>query len=266
MSTVSCESVRDALLAGQAPDDSQFLAHAQTCAQCDALLADRASIGRALAEDPARSSSDAPAWRDMAALVEHESGVRAWLQSRPTLVRLCLAADAFAAVTAFGWLRRRSDFAALPQAEWIGLLACFGAVGLLALRQALPVMGRVPTATRGKALLLGVALLFPFVAAFGRTPTSALPPFDPLTFLRQAASCFGFGALLATPLFVLLWLLDRGAGSPSRRLFAAAAFGLAANAALTLHCSQASPAHLLLGHAGIGAALAAALLWVGRAE
>jgi hypothetical protein len=68
--------------------------------------------------------------------------------------------------------------------------------------------------------------------------------------------CFGYGTLLVLPVFGVLWLLNRDQ-KPAllTSVIGGVAAGLAANAALSLHCAHRSAAHLLLGHAAIGACL-----------
>jgi hypothetical protein len=251
MSRVTCESLRDALLAGRSPADAELVEHAASCEPCAALVADHASVGGALAKGRAAPGDPLP-WSSVEALVKEEVGWRAWLRSRPTPVRWGLACGAFAVVAALGLRHVRHDLDLVPGLELGGLLAVFSFLAYQAFGSALPVTGR-PARHPG---ILAAALGVPVAAAFVRTATTLAPAADSATFLHQAFSCFGYGALLTAPLLAVLWLLDRGAGSRSRVYYAAAAAGLAANAALTLHCPNTSSAHLLVGHATIGLALA----------
>jgi hypothetical protein len=257
MSEVSCEDVRDALRLGHIPLPPALLSHAEGCAECRLLLADDATLGKALTAEMAAPGADAPAWTGVEALLLEEQGFRAWLRSRPNPVRLLLAGAAFVLVTALGLRHLRPDFAVVPALELGGLLAAFALVGGVAASRAVPVVGARPKRVPSE-VILAAALGLPALAALARTATTLAPAADGAAFVRQAWSCFSYGSLLTIPLVVVLWLLDRGAGPRSRIFHAAAVAGLAANAALTLHCPNGSSGHLVVGHATIGVALAAA--------
>jgi len=252
MSRVTCESLRDALLAGRSPAEAELVEHAAACEPCAALLADQAAVAGALAGDhPPRG--DPLAWSGVEALMKEEVGWRAWLRSRPTPVRWGLATAALASVALLGFRHARHDLDLVPPVELAGLVLVFGTLGALTLGPALPIAGR-----RGaRPGLLAAAFGVPALAAFVKTATTAAPTVDGASWLRQAMSCFGYGSLLTAPLVAVIWLLDRGVGLRSRVYYSAAAAGLGANAALTLHCPSSSSAHLLLGHASIGLAFAA---------
>jgi len=263
MSDVSCEEVRDALHLGHIPLPPALLAHVEGCAECSLLLADDAALGKALGAEREALEADVPPWAGVEALVLEEVGWRAWLRSRPNPVRLLLAGAAFSVVTALGLRHLRPDIALVPPLELGALLSVFGLAGGMAAVRALPVLGARPKRVPSE-VILAAALGVPAVAAFLRTATTLGPAAEAGTFARQAWSCFSYGLLLSVPLLAVLWLLDRGAGPRSRVLQGAAAAGLAANAALTLHCSNGSSAHLCVGHATIGVALAAVAALVMR--
>jgi hypothetical protein len=263
MSKVSCESVRDALLSGAPLSDAE-IAHTATCEQCSELVVGDGALGRALAGDRASAEPDPLLWAELDASLERETGVRAWLRSRPTPTRVALAMATFALVTLLGFRRVRSDWPSVSKLEVAVLVAAFGLAALFAVRAALPVLGARPSRERGATLLAAVGL--PLLAAFLRLEQGA-PLATGTAFWVQAARCFGYGALLAAPLFALLWLCDRDGGPRSRFVHAALACGLAANAALSLHCAVADARHVLIGHASIGLVLAtAAWLVVSRRE
>ena len=256
MSEVSCEDVRDALRLGQIPLPPALLAHAEACGECSLLVADDAALGKALTAESGALETEALPWAGFEALVNEEVGFRAWLRSRPNPVRFLVAVAAFALVTALGLRHLRSDFALVPALELVGLLAAFAFFGGMAAARALPVFG-APAKRISSEAILAAALGIPAAAAFVRTATTLAPAADSAVFVRQAWSCFSYGSLLTIPLVLVLWLLDRGAGPRSRVFHGAAVAGLAANAALTLHCPNGSAAHLVVGHATIGLALAA---------
>src|SRR6187399_1714474 len=116
MRTVTCESLRDALRAGSPPDDAELVEHAASCEQCTALLADHASVGRALAAEPVPTGDPLP-WSGLEALMEEEVGWRPWFRSRPTPVRVALACGTFALVGALGLHHVRPDLALVPGLE-----------------------------------------------------------------------------------------------------------------------------------------------------
>jgi hypothetical protein len=263
MSEVSCEHVRDALRLGQIPLPPALLAHAEGCGECSLLLADDATLGKALSAEGDAQGTNAPLWAGLDALVQEEVGFRAWFRSRPNPVRVLSAGAAFALATALGLRHLRSDFARVPALELALLLSTFALLGGLTAGRALPVLGARPKRIPSGAIL-GAALGLPALAAFVRTATTLVPAPDGATFLRQAWSCFSYGSLLTIPLVAVLWLLDRGAGPHSRIFHGAALAGLAANAALTLHCPNGSSAHLFVGHATIGVALATVAALVTR--
>lgn len=253
MSTASCEAVRDALRRGRDASDPELSKHAAECAQCGALLEDQAALGRVLASEGPGAGETLP-WAGVETLLKEEVGWRAWLRSRPHRVRVLFAAGAYTFVTVLGLRRIRPDFERMTAYELAGLLVAFGLIAGASIQRALPVVGRPAKRGALEAGVLGAGFGVPMLAAFVHTAT---PGIDGTTFVRQAWSCFSYGSLLTIPLVAVLWLLDRGAGPRTRLYYGAAAAGLAANAALTLHCPNTSSPHLLLGHATIGLALAA---------
>jgi hypothetical protein len=259
MKKMSCEAVRDALLAGRAPTEPELLEHAATCPSCESLLADHGSLGAELAAPATAIPADPPRWAEMATLVEHEVGWRAWLRSRSTPWRRGAGVVGFALVTLLGLRHLRADIAVMPVLELAGLLAAFALTASVALRRALTVSGGArPSLDRWLlAAALGVPVVLSFVRTSALTPAAA----DGTAFVHQACGCFLYGSLITAPLAVLIWAMDRGGGSRSQPLLAAAVAGLAANAALTLHCPHGGAGHLLLGHAAIGVGLAA-MAWL----
>lgn len=200
--------------------------------------------------------------------LEREQGLAGSLRSLPTWGRLLVGFGAIAAAAvAVLALQPRPDLDAYPRVR-MGLAVCLlGGLAAASVVFALrplhkPALPRDPSL----ALLLGGLL-----ATFG---LAALPAahtiqqgrgIDSGEFLDRAMDCFGYGALAALPIFVLLRLLDRGGHhSLARALLAAGAGGLSANLLLQLHCSGTSPGHLLLGHASVAAAVIVAVLAIRR--
>ncbi|HTQ06756.1 MAG TPA: hypothetical protein VMI54_23025 [Polyangiaceae bacterium] len=252
MTRVNCEDVRDALRGGRPASDPELAAHAAGCAQCAALLADEAALGRSLATAGSDGEFDAALWGELERDLGAETGARAWLRSRPTPLRAGLAVGGVFAVTALGLRHLRPNWDGLSKAVLGAWLFAFTGVAALAVRVALPVLDA--SSARRRAALLAAFGLPVVYAALGELSFDAT--FVAAPFFASALSCFLYGTLLSTPLVALLWLLDRGSGSRSRLIAGAAACGLAANAALLLHCPATDPAHLLVGHGAIGFTLA----------
>lgn len=253
MSDVRCEDVRDALVAGRKPTDAELVEHARGCEQCATLLANEAALGRSLATAGSGGELDAALWGELERELGAETGAHAWLRSRPTPVRLGLALGGVALVTALGLRHLRPHWDTLSKPVLGAWLVAFAGVAALALRVALPALD--VAAPRRRAVLAAAFGLPVVYAALGAASFGG-PPLVAAPFFGAALSCFVYGTLLSLPLVALVWLLDRGAGSRSRVLAGAAACGLAANAALLLHCPATDPAHLLAGHGAIGVALA----------
>jgi hypothetical protein len=257
MSQASCEDVRDALLRGRSAEEPELSAHARGCEQCTALLVDQALVGLALAAPEPLSSTDGMPWAELERAVGAESGPRAWLRSRATSTRVALGLAAIVGVVLLGIRRLRPDWSSLPLSALVIWVAAFVGVALGLILLALRDLGRSPAgAGRRRGWLVaavGLPLAYALSAAsmFGGAGDGPNP-----AWLGQALGCFVYGAALSSPLVLVLWLVDRGAGPRTRVLAAAGATGLAANAALLLHCPANDPGHLMLGHATIGAALA----------
>ncbi len=265
MSTVSCESIRDALLRGRVPeDDPELRGHLASCAQCAALLADQAAVGRALSAETGPPELEPARWANLEQLMQEESGFRAWLRGRPTPWRVSMALVGVAVVAALGAVRLRPDFHRLAPLELLAILTAFVVSAGVALPLAFPVLGRQAIGTLRQRMVLALALAVPVVTALVRGAAASGASAGSEDFLPPALACFVYGSLLAAPLILLLWLLDRGAAPRSRSLYAAAVVGLGANAALAIHCSSSDAAHLLAGHAAIGLAFAGAAWLIGK--
>jgi hypothetical protein len=243
-----CERVRDAFLAGGLPGDPALLAHARDCEECSLLLADEGELGQVLAATGA--GAVAPKWPSVGNAVRNDTGLRAWLRSRPTRQRLLMVVIAALTALVLGGRRPRHD---QPDAMTLGawVLVFLGAT-LVCAALALGSLGRLRSVRR-RAVAIGVGCLLPVGYALSHHTADAAA--GELQW-PGIVGCFGYGSLLVLPLFLLVWLLDREE-KPAllTSVISGIAAGLAANAALSLHCAQKSAAHLLLGHAAIGALL-----------
>ncbi|HEX6272122.1 MAG TPA: hypothetical protein VFZ53_03755, partial [Polyangiaceae bacterium] len=99
---VDCTEIRDALLAGTAPDGPGVEEHLRACEACAELLDDHGALGRELSRAEPPAGDHAALWASLEGALRAEKGPRAWLRSRATPVRLLLAASAGALVVGVG--------------------------------------------------------------------------------------------------------------------------------------------------------------------
>lgn len=243
-----CERVRDAFLAGDLPRAPELVAHAKACEECALLVADEGELGQALAA--AGPATPSPKWASVSSAVRNDAGLRAWLRSRPTRQRLLMVLIAALTALVLGGRRPRHD---QPDGAALGMwVTVFLATSLIGAALALGSVGRLrSTGRRALAVVLGLSLPVAYALshhASGATAGEWLWP--------GSLRCFGYGTLLVLPFVALVWLLDRDQ-KPAllTSVVTGIAAGLAANAALSLHCARTEPAHLLFGHAAIGALL-----------
>jgi hypothetical protein len=252
---MDCAEIRDALLHGDAHDNAALQAHLRACPHCRELYDHDAELGRSLA-----SAASAPLTLSadflvqLEARVAAETGVRAWLRSRPTKVRFFVALLSVLGAVALGVVHPRRDLADYPAARLYLLLALYALGIAVAFGKELFLSVR-----RGSlsdySWLAAAALGLPFLVAFA-PPTEASRAFGP----EGAFGCFGYGALLTLPTAALLWAFDRDDRMSFRTVcLSAASLGLSANLILELHCPSANLTHVLLGHASLG--LAWLLVW-----
>lgn len=185
----------------------------------------------------------------------------AWLRSRPTSLRLGLVlVGTLAAGILVGLSARRPDLADYPVARLtleLGLLGTILAMilGLASRPLIRPSLSpaRLALALLATALVaLGIALVpGPELRAHG-----SLGPIAPPNW-ASGVPCMSIGVLAAVPAYLLVRLFDRG--SRTTTYLAAAAAGLVANFALTLHCPLGDVAHRVLTHASQGVILLACL-------
>ena len=259
---MDCPEIRDAFVKGEQPAGTAVEEHVRGCSQCSELFAHEAKLGRSLAS----AAAGAPPFEDelfakLEADLAHETGLRAWLRSRPTRLRLAaLVLSVLLVVVLGGAARKRADFADYPAARLVLLLGVYAASVLLAFGKELYLSARRGSLADHVGLLLG-ALGLPFLIAFAPA-TEASRHAGP----EGALGCFMYGALLTLPTAALLWAFDRDDRVSMRTVcLSAVALGLSANLVLELHCPSGNTLHLLLGHASIGVAWLAAWFVVRRA-
>lgn len=242
--SVSCVDVREARLRGT-PLSEEASAHARNCPICSADGADGAV--QELDE----------LFRGIEGRLESERGVSAWLRSRPTPVRMLVAAGGVALLVAWWALATpRTLFSPIPVERVALVLAALAVLGALLLRLGLrPAQTPAPS---DRLVLGGLAggLLFPVVAAFLPAGTHHFDHYTQYTETQAAVGCFIIGALTGMVVVFLLRALDRAAhDSRPAALLAAVTGGVAGNLALEFHCPVTAPAHIILGHATVGLVL-----------
>ena len=252
---MDCSEIREAFVSGAAVRSAEIEAHLRVCPHCRELFEHDAELGRSLA---AESGFALPLHDELFAALEadvaQETGLRAWLRSRPTRLRFAtVVASALLVIALGGVLRTRPDFSEYPAARLVLLLGVYLVGIVVAFGKELYLSARRGSLADHFGLLLG-ALGLPFLIAFAPA-TEASRHFGP----EGALSCFSYGALLTVPSAALLWAFDRD-NRPSMRTvcLSAVALGLSANLVLELHCPSGNALHLLLGHASIGLAWLAA--------
>lgn len=246
---MDCAEIRDSFRQGALQPNAALQAHLAECQHCRELFEQDAEVGRSLGSEAALPLPfPEPLFGPIEARLARETGLRAWLRSRPTRLRFTLVlVTVLLAVALGGALRLRSDFGAYPRERLVLLLGVY-LLGILA-----AVGKELSRALRRGSLvdhfgLLLVALGLPFLVALAPA-TEASRSLGP----EGALNCFSYGALLTLPAAALLWAFDRDDQLSVRTVcLSAAALGISANLVLELHCPNGNLRHVLLGHASLG--------------
>jgi hypothetical protein len=257
--SVGCLEVHEARAKGDSLS-GRAVAHAAECPVCRAPVQE---------EDEGPGGDRADLFAAVRAKVDDERGASAWLRSLATRKRV-LGAAAWVAllVTIIGVTLPRGRFAPWPMSRVVLVVSVLAALLALTLRFGLRPLQAAPPPVGLSVACFAAGLLAPFLFALGPFPTrfEGIPG---VSFAEATSGCFVLGGVTGALVVLALRALDRG-GHRSREpaLFAAAAGGLAANAALELHCPATAPAHLLLGHATVALTLVLAygVLWRQRAR
>ena len=262
MKSVDCTSLRDAFRAGDLPEGPDERAHVEACPACSQLFADGARLGRALGVDAAAPAPDPELWARTEARLISETGLRAWLRSRPTWQRalLALGVGALIVVLAVG-PRPHGGLSAGDPAAWLWLFL-FTALVVAGVVVLLRPLGRAASPPAVRAGLAAAAVLLPVLYALA--PHAVVDGGHALAgeeLVRRTLGCLLLGLGLGVPFLGVVWVLDRAdrLGLLSVALLAGAS-GLLASLGLSLHCPVDERAHLLFGHAPVAFALALAVL------
>lgn len=241
--------------------------HADECAACRELVADRGDLGRELAEmiaPDAAPASDELRERVRSSL-EAERRPTAWLKNLSTPGRLAVAMSLSASIIVLaGIAKPRADWSAYPKWRMALVLSLFAvSLGATLVELLRPLHVPAP-APRHPRMLATAGLGLPLVVSSLPAPVRDLSGAGN-DFVRAALACFSYGSLLAVPVLAALFLLERRTtATRAVVLLTAAAGGLVGNLVLQVHCPITHPAHLLSGHATIGFGLAAVYALVAR--
>jgi hypothetical protein len=244
-----CVAVRDARSRGESLTRSEA-AHAAKCPVCSTAV-----------EFEGESPDMADMFSELSRSIEKEHGFLARLKSLPTSSRLFGVAGIATVVLGFiGVFRSRARLAPMPVSRVVVVVALLSLALIFAVRLVLRPLQSTAPSQRVVALSLFAGLVLPFACA-------AVSQIDDGAMVHGSAiRCFTVGGALGFAFILVLRAFDRGELlTKSTGFVAAAAGGLAANAALELHCPSTDPVHLVLGHAMIGVALIAVLA-AGRAR
>lgn len=251
-----CGRVRLAVQSGASltPD---LMAHARECSVCASVMgmAGEGAEALALTEPDADAAVLETIESALGTQLQRDTGVRAWLRSRPTGVRVAIVVAGAAVMPMLMLLAsRRADFSVYPRLRQLldlMLLVVPMTAALLVWKR--PLFRRSPPPWLAPALVLAavvaVVVLVRLPVAHWDHPASRLGIADDLP--RRALACFLTGLVSGLPTLVLLSLVSRrgvrwGLGGLAA-IFAALVGGLA----VYLHCPLTSLVHLTLGHATI---------------
>jgi len=266
---MDCTQMRRVALDGGSLASPEARRHLDDCAACRALFADGLELARVFRAGAKHSDvGPAPSFAALEDAIAHNRGWRTALTELPTRIRWTLAGATLAVPVAVGILLHRHNLAEYPRARFIVELAALGCVAIaccwLWLR---PLFKRQPS-DGVSWLVSSVALALPLaLAALPAALPGTATDLAPKDVLHRAASCLLFGSTIAMPAFLLLVGLGRRpAGPRGLSVMPAAAAALAGIVGLALHCPDASPGHLLVGHAPIVWILPLLLLAVRRLQ
>ncbi len=258
---MDCAQMRQRVLGGGDTASPEAKHHLDECPACKDLVEGNGALARFLA-DAELSPGDSPpgpSFLEVEHLLAQDRRVATHMSSLSSRTRWLLASAGLLVPIAIGLARLRPDVGSFPTSrlagETLGLFFMAAATSWLWLRP----MHKVQPHARTLHIILGVALLLPWLLAAlplieGRALISPTPTAHGAAF--RAAVCFTLGSALALPVIAVVGLLGRrGRRIPGFGLLPAAAGALAGLVGLELHCPDASPAHLLAGHATIALVL-----------
>jgi predicted anti-sigma-YlaC factor YlaD len=262
---MDCTQIRQRVLGGGDTASPEAKRHLDECPACTDLVEDNGALARFLA-DADMAEGDAPPSpsfqeqeQEIERLLASERRFPARISSLGSRTRWLLAGAGLLIPVAIGLARHRPDIGSFPAARLAGELGGLLVMALATCWLWLRPMHKVQPRAWTLFIILGAALLLPWIIAAlplveGAVLTSPAPAGHGAAF--RAASCFAFGSEIALPVIAIVGMLGRrGRRLPGFWLLPGIAGALAGLVGLELHCPDASPAHLLAGHAPIALVL-----------
>jgi predicted anti-sigma-YlaC factor YlaD len=265
---MDCAQMRQWVLDGGDIASPEARLHREECPACQALFAEAGDLPSLLDElATTRTSAPLPSFEAIQADIAREPAWRARLATLSSTWRWPLAGLALLVPVLLGLLRHRHNLDAYPLARLALEVGALGALALAACWLWLrPLYKRQPS-HRTMLAVLALSLALPWVVASLPPALAEAPAMAPGApgALHRALSCFGYGTMTAAPvLIIVVGFGRRSGGFPGFALLPAVASALAGIIGLELHCPDASPSHLLAGHAPIVLALPLLLLLASR--
>ncbi len=273
---MDCAQIRQRVLGGGDAASPEAKRHLDECPACRDLVEDNGSLARFLAdaEMPASDTPPAPSFQEQEQEIERllagERRFPARIGSLGSRTRWLLAGAGLLIPVVVGLAKHRPDLGFFPAARLGGEIAGLLVMALATCWLWLRPMHKVQPRARTLFIILTAALLLPWMIAalpivVGTVPILSAPAGHGALF--RAASCFAFGSAIALPVIAMVALLGRrGRRVPGFWLLPATAGALAGLIGLELHCPDASPAHLLAGHAPLALVLPLIMLLLFRSS
>jgi hypothetical protein len=264
---MDCAQMRQWVLGGGDVTSPEAVRHAEACPACRLLFADQGDLPQLLGDLAAtRAPVLLPDFDALRADIARAPSLRERLASMSSAWRWLVAGVLLLFPVVLGALRHRHNLAAYPPARLTLEIGVFAAATLaLAWLWLRPLYKRQP-GHRVLLAVLGFGVALPWLLA--SLPAALAQSGQPLaggpSELHRALACFSYGSVTAAPVLIIVAGLGRRSGGyPGFSILPAVASALVGILGLQLHCPEASPTHLLAGHAPVVLALPLLLLLVG---
>jgi len=233
------------------------------------LFGNGAQLGRRLADAVPRTLPDLAAKLVASeSLIERERGLRAFLRSRSTRVRLLLSLVFPVVLLTRELLRTHVPLRDMGTSRSLSGLLLVALLGVI-VHSALRPLPLERSAARRRSLFALFAWGVPCVLCFAPETRFSADELSSSGFALRSLNCFCYGSALAAPSFALLWAFDRDDRVPYRVwALAAGLVAVLSSLILLVHCPSTQHAHLIAGHFSIGLVWFAAVSiasWRGRA-
>ena len=257
-----CNEVHAAIQEGVSTENLPHSSHIDSCAACQ----ERVMTARLLHSEPADSlpTFDFSSLKEATQHQLHQERSRlGHLRSLTTgRHRIIIGSVAVVLILQVALFLTRPDLSVYPLGRMATLVALLSGIGLASLfLSTRPLHAPPPSSLAtwgvGSAAVLSALIVGLLPQAHTDHPASlagAGPDLWPL-----AAGCFFMGVLIAAPIVLIAWIIDRQSTfRTSRGVLIALCASLAGLIALQSHCPITHPTHLLAGHTTVS--LAAMLL------